>query len=498
MHPDRDFDELATPPRHALALRQDLALDTLVTAMADGDELVSKVAGKALLIAPGNDIETIQYRQQIIADVLKHPETIREIYGLAVDALEQKRKNYWSFLGRHPSSTLRGANEVLRIFIGVLEKLKSIADAQGQRFASPGLSKLFATLRSEFGEAYVSQVRLHLDALRFDKGLMMSAVPGAGNAGVQPMLHHLPKTKWLKRLIGNRQEEYTFYVHPQDVAGAQALGEIRDQGLLPVATALLQSMDHIVRFFERLRTELAFYIGCANLHERLDSIGTHVCLPQPSVTGSRRFSARSLYDPCLALNLQRPPVGNMLDADGSNLVVITGANQGGKSSLLRAIGLAQLMMQAGMFVAAQAFDAELCGGVFTHFRREEDASMKHGKLEEELARMSDIVDWLAADTMMLFNESFTSTNEREGSQIGRQIIDALLERRIKVCFVTHLYELAHGLFTRKMADATFLRAERNEDGTRTFRLVAGEPLQTSYGEDLYREIFSDGRVAPPD
>jgi hypothetical protein len=55
--------------------------------------------------------------------------------------------------------------------------------------------------------------------------------------------------------------------------------------------------------------------------------------------------------------------------------------------------------------------------------------------------------------------------------------------------VTHLYELAHGFYTQNMDNALFLRAERQADGTRTFKLMAGEPLQTSYGEDLYQRVF---------
>jgi hypothetical protein len=69
-------------------------------------------------------------------------------------------------------------------------------------------------------------------------------------------------------------------------------------------------------------------------------------------------------------------------------------------------------------------------------------------------------------------------------------VNALLERRIKVLYVTHLYELAHGFFSERNAtNAIFLRAERQADGTRTFRLAEGEPLQTSYGQDLYNGIF---------
>jgi DNA mismatch repair ATPase MutS len=142
-----------------------------------------------------------------------------------------------------------------------------------------------------------------------------------------------------------------------------------------------------------------------------------------------------------------------------------------------------------MYVPAESFSANLCGRLFTHFKREEDTTMKSGKLDEELARMSTIVDEIRPDCMVLFSESFAATNEREGSEIARQIVSALLEVRVKVFFVTHLYTFAHGLFESRRQDVTFLRAEREEDGRRTFRLVEGEPLQTSYGEDLYGEVF---------
>jgi len=147
------------------------------------------------------------------------------------------------------------------------------------------------------------------------------------------------------------------------------------------------------------------------------------------------------------------------------------------------------MMQCGMFVPAESFCSNICDSLFTHYKREEDVTMKSGKLDEELSRMSDIVDSITTNSIVLFNESFAATNEREGSEIARQIICALLEKRIKVFFVTHLYEFAHGFYDKKTESAIFLRAERQHDGRRTFKITEGEPLQTSYGEDLYKKIF---------
>ena len=106
--------------------------------------------------------------------------------------------------------------------------------------------------------------------------------------------------------------------------------------------------------------------------------------------------------------------------------------------------------------------------------------------------MSEIVDNVKSNSLLLFNESFGSTNEREGSEIASQIVSALLDRNVKVFFVTHLYHFAHAFFAHRSATAIFLRAERRPDGTRPFKLVEAEPLQTSYGADLYGAVFGDG------
>ena len=139
-----------------------------------------------------------------------------------------------------------------------------------------------------------------------------------------------------------------------------------------------------------LRLELAFYIACLNLSERLHEQGLPIAVPVPHANGEPILAFTGLYDVCLSLQTDDTMVGNDLAADGGP-VVITGANQGGKSTLLRGIGVAQLMLQCGMFVGATSFEADVRDALFTHFKREEDAAMQHGKLDEELARMSTII-----------------------------------------------------------------------------------------------------------
>jgi DNA mismatch repair ATPase MutS len=321
---------------------------------------------------------------------------------------------------------------------------------------------------------------------------LLSAELGYWNESTKLMLRKLPdkRLNWLKRILGKGPPGYTFRLAERDEAGARILSDMRLRGIRRVAIALAESADHVLSFFRMLKTELAFYAGCLNLHDVLAAKGEPVCFPTPALAGERKHRFSGLYDMCLSLHMEGRVVGNSCEADGKSLTIITGANQGGKSSFLRSIGLAQLMMQCGMFVGAESFEADLCPALFTHYKREEDATMESGKFDEEIARMSGIVDDIKPNSLLLFNESFAATNEREGSEIAKQIVSALLEKRIKIFYVTHLYEFARIFFDRKTEDAIFLRAERKADGTRTFRLLEGEPLETSYGEDLYRQVFS--------
>ena len=101
--------------------------------------------------------------------------------------------------------------------------------------------------------------------------------------------------------------------------------------------------------------------------------------------------------------------------------------------------------------------------------------------------MSAIVDHLTPYSMVLFNESFSSTNEREGAEIAYQIVQALVESHVRVFYVTHMYELAKRFLDERFA--IFLQAERKPDGQRTFRIIKGNPVKTSYARDIYRRVF---------
>jgi MutS domain V len=487
LYADCDFDFSAELPRSSADLIQDLELGTVLEAMAAGDKFRYEMSAKVLLTSL-NDPTVIRYRQDVLADCIEHPDVMREMYHIAVAALEEKRRK-WGFLSaQFPASILSGAINQLEVLIVRLRDLRQLADDHIATFRSEGLVTLLRTLQRELDDDYFGTLSSHLKLLRFRNGQLLSAQLGRDNSGINYVLRAgITKRGWKERIGIEPRSVYSFSIPPRDEAGGQALQDLVSRGVNLVANAAAQAADHVSSFFTMLKAELAFYVSCLSLHDRLTEREQPLTFPVPVSWDSPEFTCTDLRDTSLTLRAERV-VGNDVAADGKTLVIITGANSGGKSTLLRSVGLGQLMMQSGMFVTAGSLRASVCQQLFTHFIREEDREMVSGRLDEELSRISTIADQLGPHCLVLFNESFAATNEREGSEIGRQVVRALLEADIRVFFVTHQFDFADS-FRRELPDATlFLRAPRQADGTRTFKLVVAEPLPTSYGEDIYLRI----------
>jgi hypothetical protein len=491
LYPDRDFRFEAELPAGHQDLIQDLELTTLQDAMAAEDKFLAGVSMKVLLTCL-DDEDPIRYRQRVLADCLAQPEVIRALYAVATGALEDKRHLWGGYGGtfQNPSSNLHGAVNYLEAYVARLRQLRQIADDHAGKFRSDGLTGLFATLHRELDDEYFAEIGYHLRQLKFRSGVPISGRLDRDNSGIDFVLRSPggPRRRWTERLGIGPRTAYSFAIPPRDEAGARILADLEGRGINLVADAAAKSADHIGSYFTMLRAELGFYVGCLNLAERLAANGVPVTVPDPAPPSSAAWSCPDLRDACLALRSPGPVIGNDADADGKRLVIITGANSGGKSTFLRSAGVAQLMMQSGLFVTARSYRASVTRGIFTHFIREEDPSMTSGRLDDELKRMSDIADRIGPHCMVLFNESFAGTNEREGAEIGYQVVRALLDSGIRVFFVTHRFGFADR-FRDQHGDSTlFLRAERGRDGHRDYQLIVKDPLPTSYGEDLYYRL----------
>lgn len=478
----------------------DLGLDTVVAAMAGGDRHVADVAG-AVLRADPPEPATARYRQAVLTDFLAAPKLLADLEEVT-DRTRAAVRDALVWRGANPSSLLYGSVSALGHLLDGLHALhKLLTRAQGQ-WRSAGLSAFADRLIHEVNDALLAEVADELAALRSADGVRFTAGLGRGNRAraLTPHRGAADVGGVRARLRAAGRSEVAFTVGDRDEAGAAALEQLRGLALAGVALTTASAADGLVTFFDELADELAFYRGGCRLHARLSALGLTLSLPE-FVHDPGTLQVSGLADPALALTLERAVTVNDVDLDGARLVCVTGANQGGKSTFLRSLGLAALLAHAGLHVPAARYVASPRTRVLTHFPREEDPHGRRGRLDDELVRMRALTDALAAsreeadagqpassggpdDTLVLLNESFSSTNEREGSAIARGVVTALADAGALVVFVTHLHEFASGLAADARPDVRFLVAERRPDGQRTFRIVPGAPAEGAHGRDL--------------
>lgn len=211
--------ETAKLPVHSADLRRDLDLDTLVVAMANGDELVREVCMRCLLADPIS-IPEIRYRQEILTDFLAHPQQARALYQLASDASEVKRRIRVGLFNRdHPSWILRSAVSILTELITSLRGLREFSRTNRGTFASAGVQELLSVIDSDLSDDYLAILDDHLHRLKFPSGVHLTARLGPGALGTGYLLRR-PATvrNWLlsrwDRLT--RRDTYVYRLAPQD------------------------------------------------------------------------------------------------------------------------------------------------------------------------------------------------------------------------------------------------------------------------------------------
>lgn len=485
---DRDADRTAVPPGGSDDLIADLDLDPVLTVMVPERRL--EKLPRAVLLSPLVEPEQIAWRQHVLADALADPEGMRALFELAGRALASQH-SIWMYGGRTADSLLSRAIHGLRALLPLLREVSAFAAERLPAARSQGLSGLYRRLVEELDPAYLGQLATLLSELQFPRGVVSRArLDASGLVGSLELVEPRGGRRPWRAVFGLGQPgRFRFTIADRDEAGARALSELRDDAIHDVAATVARANDHVVGIFHQLQWEAGFFVGCLNLHDALAEAGVGVCWPVPAASGTA-LEASALSCLSLAVRSRTAPVPSDLPGPDLELGIITGANQGGKTTFLRSVGCAQLLLQAGVFVPAASYTAGLGPAIHTHFRRAEDDDLTSGKLEEELVRMSGIVDRCRPGDLVLMNESFSSTDEVEGSYIAGDIIDALVGHGVRVLAVTHFFRLARRY--RDRPGTTFLIAERRDDGTRSHRVLAGFPPATSHGMDIYDQVFGDG------
>jgi hypothetical protein len=201
-------------------------------------------------------------------------------------------------------------------------------------------------------------------------------------------------------------------------------------------------IDVILRRFDR---EVQFYLAYLEYIEPLGSAGLSFCLPRVSAD-SKAVHAAEAFDLALAAKLAREDqvvVGNdFVLNEPERILVVSGPNNGGKTTFARVVG--QLHYLASLGLPVPALDAQLLlpDRVFSHFEREEQLETLRGRFEDELVRIHEILRSATGRSLLIMNESFGSTTLQDARSVGSAVLQEIIELDALCVFVTFVDELA--------------------------------------------------------
>jgi hypothetical protein len=201
-------------------------------------------------------------------------------------------------------------------------------------------------------------------------------------------------------------------------------------------------LDPTIRTFDR---EIQFYLAYLDLIGPMKASGLEFCYPRVS-TRSKRERVVAAFDLALAIKLVRARstvVSNGFELrDGERVLVVTGPNQGGKTTFARMFGQLHHLASLGLPVPGREARLVLPDRVFAHFEREEDIRTLHGKLEDELVRIRAILAEATDRSVLVMNESFTSTTLSDARSIGEDVIRQIIDAGLLCVYVTFVDELS--------------------------------------------------------
>lgn len=256
-------------------------------------------------------------------------------------------------------------------------------------------------------------------------------------------------------------------------------------------------LKQITRWILNLKHSLTFYIGVFNYLEKLEKYNGKYCFP--TICDDKRYIAKELYLPLLLLVLKgtREVISNDVSFDPKGeFALVTGANQGGKTTFLRSVGIGQLLFQLGMPVGATEAEMGLVDNIFTVFALKEEVSKtKKGKFAQEIARVGNMMNDITTNSMVLFNEPLTGTGTAETLIISREITCTVKLLGARGIWVTHLHQLAHDIHRlNDMLEGSHLKSlvakvkQLAEYTAPTYHIVESEPEGTSYAYDVVRRF----------
>lgn len=517
----------------------DIGLDEIINEFGFGSTGACKNYIKSIFTSMCEDVDVINYRLDIIDDMVNCSEVEECIGSIFAIASEVERYSKSESVTTPDVQKLVKSFRETDLYGSCLNRARKAMLKIADKLKSEGLCKLrdkILKLSEEF--AYVDTNNETEEKKEYIKSASITLGINL-DMDLRPMEATLvsindykyTRAPFLNRLIKKPSEfESIHNFHPSEEGGLkekiieefeEASGSVVKVDSTALQLSLISDLDRIMKntmsslrfiirrytntyskFFIDLKYELLFYVGSVKIINKLRTMGMPMTRPKAQAKEIRAYNIEGFYNINLALKQEenRPMVivqNDLSFAEEGNIFILTGPNSGGKTTYINAISLIQVLFQAGMYVPSQKACISPVDNIYTHFSSEEKRDTDYGRLGEEAKRLCEIFKRATKYSLIILNESLASTSPGECLYMSKDIVCGLKLLNAKAIFATHQHELALaidelnnksiGIGEIKSLVAGAQKRQGNlgeECFIRTYKVLEGPPQGISYAKDI--------------
>ena len=477
------------------------------------------------------DPEVINYRLDILEDFMNIPKLSATVKKTVNIMIENDRKNIYKLSTPDSFSMLNEAIEAFEAYIECMEILHGFYEEAGDGIRSLGVRKMFEYFEEQRNDPHYSALRKECAELRQTVNNRIRSVTVAINldeslvpvsAGILSLNKepYILKPSLLDRVIyhgSNFQSRQIVGSVKNKYGGTNIDGDktvsIADKTLFDelefLSAGYIDKLCDVLEEYQKITLkdmysisyQLDFYLGAIDLISLAESSGLKMCRPVVRTEGETVLEG--IFDPIYfrearSYNLKNKDERKVVTNDiafgrDADFYILTGANNGGKTTFVRAVGIIYAMAQAGLYVPASRCELRAVDHIYTHFPREEQTGIDSSRFTTEIKQFKTMTEPVTSRSLLLMNESIQSTTPKECVDIAAEIVRIFCRVGVTGIFATHLTEIA-GKIDELNASGLSSRLESiivltdTDTGERRYKVVRGTPTETSFARQILEQF----------
>lgn len=476
-----------------------LAIDELIDLIGvteDDKDIIKTVFSEIT-----DDPDTIQYRQDILRDFLSNDSFCEELEELLqkLDVLKEfydhnhflkeKKTSIWDLLDYSQEmevycQIIEGMNELFSKHTISSEGLKTIAESIREVIDSDRISELkeiISSLRADISTVKSVNLGVNLDASLHPEEIVFMSF-----SGIPYKSKINNKTAWGISIASQKRITYN---DPSPVMKylSQELERELGKKVKRTKTDLKEYINLKGYFLLDIIKDLKYYLLISKYAKKLQNGGYSFCFPKID-NNADSVNIKGIYNIRLTADGTENIVKNDFTfSEKEKIYILTGPNRGGKTMLTQAVGLSAFMASMGLFVTADSYEGYPFSDILTHFPADENLTLSLGRLGEEAVRVQQIVKEATPRTLVLFNETYSSTCASDGLYLAKDLVHILKHNNVPVIFNTHIHELARSTEEMNQWDGPtdiVSLSMQIVDNVNTFKVLRSEPDICSYAHNI--------------